>query len=125
MKWLHNLSARQRQESTRSIPIHSVFVGKNNSNEIWSVKKKKKKTPPKKIKPGQYRYTETTLGNKSWRIEFFSSAPALNTLDSSFIPRRGMERKTERRLRKRELMKQLPQRNEEWMRENVRAAMKE
>lgn len=78
MKWLHNLSGRQRRESARSIPIHTLFVGKNNSNEIWSAKKRR---------AGQYRYTKTTLGNKSWRIEFFSSAPALNTLGSLFIPR--------------------------------------
>lgn len=36
MKWLHNLSARQRRRSTRSIPIHTLFVGRNGSNEIWS-----------------------------------------------------------------------------------------
>lgn len=39
---------------------------------------------------GQYRYTKTTLGNKSRRIEFFNSAPALSPHE------RWMERKREK-----------------------------
>jgi len=41
MKWFHNLAARQREESTGSIPIHTHFGGKSQCNEIWSAKKKK------------------------------------------------------------------------------------
>lgn len=44
MKWLHNLPARQRQESTGSIPIHTHFVGNNRSNEIWPAENKRGRT---------------------------------------------------------------------------------
>ncbi len=85
------------------------------------------KKDKKKKKPDQYRYTKTTLGNKSWMVEFFSSAPGLSTLDSPFIPR-GMEREKMRlREGKRERIdKAVPtERNEEEILEKVRTPPKE
>lgn len=60
MKWLHNLFARQSQ-NTRSLPVHTLFICTNGSNET---------RPAKKGNLSWYYYTETTLGNKSWRVEF-------------------------------------------------------
>lgn len=61
MKWLHNLFARQSQKNTRSLPVHTLFVCTNGSYETRSAKK------------GNLSWshdTETTSGNKRWRVEF-------------------------------------------------------
>lgn len=60
MKWLHNLFARQSQKNTRSLPVHTLFVCTNGSNET---------RPAKKGNLSCSHCTETTSGNKSWRVK--------------------------------------------------------